>query len=135
MGLRLGIDVSAPAESAWAVLVELDGWPEWGPSVSAARLDDDSRRLSPGATGSIRTPVGAWLRFEVTEWRDAGPCRSWSWWVAGVPATTHRVTATGPSRCRVEMDVPWWAPAYLAVVAVALRRIRRLAEDRRVADP
>jgi hypothetical protein len=47
-----------------------------------------------------------------------------------VHATEHSVTATGPSRCRVEMSVPWWAPAYLGVVAVALRRIRRRAEER-----
>jgi hypothetical protein len=49
--------------------------------------------------------------------------------VAGVPATEHAVTAIGPSRCRVEMSVPLWAPAYLGVVRVALARIRRRVED------
>src|SRR4051812_37456999 len=34
----LGIDVAAPAEVAWAELVELDAWPHWGPSIRSARL-------------------------------------------------------------------------------------------------
>ena len=128
MGARLGTDVAAPAELAWAELVELDSWPRWGPTVRSARLDDGTRRLTAGATGSVQTSVGLWLPFRVDEWTDEEPRRSWSWSVAGVPATEHSVTGTGPFRCRVEMSVPWWAPAYLGVVAVALRRIRERAE-------
>jgi hypothetical protein len=104
----LGIDVAASSERAWRELVELDRWPEWGPTVRAARLDDGSRRLHAGATGSVQTTPGLWLPFRVDEWVDAGPRRVWS--------------------CRVEMSVPWWAPAYLGVVALALRNIRRRAE-------
>jgi Polyketide cyclase / dehydrase and lipid transport len=125
----LGIDVAAPSELAWRELVELARWPEWGPTVRAARLDDGSERLYAGATGSVQTAPGIWLPFRVDEWTEAGPRRVWSWRVAGVPATEHWVTTTGPSSCRVGMSVPWWAPAYLGVVAIALRNIRRRAED------
>ncbi len=126
----LGIDVAASSERAWQELVELDRWPEWGPTVRGARLDDGARRLHSGATGSVQTTPGLWLTFVVDEWVDAGPRRVWSWSVAGVHATEHSVSARGPTRCRVEMSVPWWAPAYLGVVALALRNIRRLAEAR-----
>ncbi|MFN8195907.1 MAG: SRPBCC family protein [Nocardioidaceae bacterium] len=128
MGPRLGIDIAGGAERAWLELVDLDRWPAWGPSVRAARLDDGTRRLKAGATGSVRTPVGAWVGFRVTDWHDTGSRRSWSWEVLGVPATAHTVTATGPGRCRVEIAVPWWAPAYLPVVGVGLRRIRARVE-------
>lgn len=124
----LGTDVSAPAERAWHELVELGCWPHWGPSVRSARLDDGTGRLHDGATGSVQTSVGLWLPFEVDGWRDDGPVWSWSWRVAGVPATTHAVTTLGPTRCRVEMSVPLWAPAYLGVIALALPRVKRRAE-------
>lgn len=130
MAPSLGIDVSAPSEYAWHELVELSCWPYWGPTVRCARLDDGAGRLSGEATGSVQTSAGVWLRFRVEDWFDDGSTRSWSWRVAGVPATGHSVIATGPSRCRVEMSVPRWAPAYLGVVALALPRIRRRAEQR-----
>ena len=124
----LGTDVDAPSEAAWQELTQLRNWPHWGPTVRAARLDDGGERVSAGATGSVQTPLGVWLPFRVEEYDDGDPRRSWSWRVAGVPATTHTVVALGPSRCRVEMSVPWLAPAYLGVVALALGRIRRRVE-------
>lgn len=126
--LHLGVGVSAPAERVWDELVELDRWPHWGPTVRSARLDDDARRLSDGATGSVQTAAGVWLPFAVDVWEETDARRAWSWRVAGVPATAHAVTATGPATCRLEMSAPWWAPAYLAVLAVAVRRIRQRAE-------
>lgn len=124
----LGTDVAAPSELAWRELVRPGSWPCWGPTVRAARLDDGGEELSAGATGSVQTPLGVWLPFRVDHWQDAEPRRSWSWRVAGVPATTHTVVSRGPSACRVEVSVPWLAPAYLGVVALALRRIRRRVE-------
>src|SRR5690242_20393506 len=107
------IDVAAPGELVWEELVDLSCWPSWGPTVRSARLDEGSTRLRPGATGSVDTAVGLRLPFEVAEWCDDAPRRSWSWRVAGVHATEHAVVDTGPSRCRVQMSVPWWASAYL----------------------
>ena len=123
---RLGIDLDAPGDRAWEQLVDLRCWPGWGPSVRAARLTDGSRVLTAGARGAVRTPVGVWLPFRVEGWREDEARRSWSWRVAGAPATEHTVLDRGPGRCRVEMSVPWWGAPYLGVVAVALRRIRRL---------
>jgi hypothetical protein len=127
---RLSTEVAAPADRVWDELVELDRWPAWGPTVRAARLDDGSRRLHRSASGAVQTTVGVWLPFQVDDWHDDGVRRAWSWRVAGVAATTHAVTAVDAERCRVEMTVPWWAPGYLGVVGLALRRIRRRAETR-----
>ena len=126
----LGIDVAAPSELAWQELIQLGNWPHWGPTVRAAQLSDGGARLFDGATGSVQTPVGLWVPFRVDQWRDSGSHRMWSWRVAGVHATAHSVLTLGDSRCRVEMSVPWVAPAYLGVVALALKRIRRRVEDK-----
>jgi hypothetical protein len=112
--------VDAPA--AWRVLTDLAVWPQWGPTVSGAELADPGP-LRLGSRGKVWTPVGVALPFEITEFDDG---RSWAWKVAGVPATRHSVTPL-PGGCRVSFGVPIWAPVYLTVCAVALKRIERLA--------
>jgi len=109
--------IAAAPEAVWAVLVDLDAWPVWGPTVSGAELDDQV--LALGATGRGFTPVGIGLPFTITEFE---PGRRWAWSVAGIPATTHGVEPI-TAGCRVSMGAPLWAPAYLPVLALALRRI------------
>ena len=114
--------MTAPPEAAWRVLADVDAWPQWGPTVRRAELTvPGSLRL--GSRGKVWTPVGVALPFEITEFDDG---HAWAWKVAGVPATRHEVRPLAGG-CRVSFGVPTWAPAYLAVCAVALKRIDDLA--------
>jgi hypothetical protein len=113
--------IDAHADIVWRILTDLDAWPVWGPTVARADMDGDQLRL--GARGRVWTPVGVPLPFEITDF-EAG--RSWAWKVAGVPATHHGVEPAGHG-ARVWMSAPVWAPAYLPVLAVAVRRIDGLA--------
>ena len=115
--------IPVPPATAWRLLVEVEQWPRWGPSVRRAELDDGGSELSAGARGTVWTAVGVPLRFSVT---DFDPGRRWAWAGAGMQATGHEVSAA-PGGCRVRFDVPWWAAAYLPVCAVALARIEALA--------
>jgi len=124
------VNVAAPADDVWALVTDTRSWPQWGPTVTDVRLDDAITRIHAGSTGAVRTPVGLWAPFAVTSWRAEGDKRSWSWRVAGIAATSHQVETLGADRCAVRFGVPLWAPAYLPVVEVGLRRLRRLAEDR-----
>lgn len=117
--------INAPVETVWDMLTMLEEWPKWGLTVSAAELFGLGP-LTLGSQGKVWTAVGVALPFEITEFE---PGRRWGWSVAGVPATKHGVDPTG-GRCRVWMSSPMWAPAYLPVLAVALRRIDRLATRR-----
>jgi hypothetical protein len=74
----------------------------------------------------VRTPLGLWVPFEVTDLTELTDLHEWSWTVGGVPATTHRVRPGGTD-CVVELGAPWWAPAYLPVLEVATRRLAALA--------
>ncbi|MCV7432616.1 SRPBCC family protein [Mycolicibacterium bacteremicum] len=114
-------DVAAPADTVWRILTDLDAWPQWGPTVSRGELDGTAFLL--GATGRVWTPVGVPLPFVVSEF---DPEHSWGWDVAGVPATRHGVEPRGDG-CQVWMTAPWWAPAYLPVLEIAVRRIERMA--------
>jgi hypothetical protein len=117
--------IAAPSTAAWDVLVDLDAWPIWGPKVSGARLDPPHTELALHATGTVRTSVGFSVPFVITEF---DPGRHWAWRVAGIPATHHRVESVGDG-ARVSMAVPSWAGPYLAVCALALRRIDAMLTD------
>lgn len=116
--------VAAPPDRVWSLLVDVAQWPRWGPTVADAEVTGASTDglIGAGSRGRVRTAAGFWLPFEVTSFE---PGRQWSWRVAGVPATTHRVRPVDGG-CEVSFAVPLWAPAYLAVCAVALRRIEAL---------
>lgn len=120
--LRTTVEVSAPASAVWQLLVDTHAWPKWGPSVRA--VDYPTRFIGPGGTGRVQSTIGLWLPFQITEWEEA---TAWSWRVAGIPATGHRVYSLNPIRCRLTFSVPSWAPFYLPVCASAIRRIQRLA--------
>jgi hypothetical protein len=134
MDMRLGfrhhmptveLSISATPEAAWEVLIDLQDWPRWGPTVSGAELDGPGP-LQLGSRGKVWTPVGLPLPFEINEF-VAG--RVWAWRVAGVSATRHEVIPTRGG-CRLSFGVPVWAPAYLSIMAIALPRIERLAIER-----
>jgi uncharacterized protein YndB with AHSA1/START domain len=123
MGPSVSREIASPPETVWRLLTHVEQWPRWGPTVAGASVPGGVIAL--GARGTVRTSVGVSLPFEITE-LDAG--RSWAWSVAGVPATRHRVTPTAGG-CVVTFEVPWWAPGYLVVCALALRRIDRMASS------
>lgn len=117
--------IQAPADAVWNVLTDLDDWPRWGPTVQRGELDDGAV-LTLGSRGRVWTPVGVPLPFTITEFV---PGVSWAWAVAGVPATRHGVDPE-EGGCRAWMSAPTWAPAYLPVLAIALRRIEGIARSK-----
>lgn len=120
-------DVDASREVAWDLLTDTTRWPDWGPSVRA--VECDQRFIQPGTTGRVRLPGGVWLPFEIA---TCGGYR-WTWQVASVPATGHRVDppadGTGEERCRVVFEIPLLAAGYAPVCMRALGRIASLLED------
>jgi hypothetical protein len=113
--------IQAPAERVWDCLVDTTRWPDWGPSVSA--VDCSDRHVKAGSTGRVRTLVGLWLPFAITQFEES---RFWSWRIAGIPATGHRVTPIDVDSCQLSFEVPRLAAPYARVCAIALRRIERI---------
>lgn len=98
-------DVGSSADSVWRVLTDLEAWPRWGPTVSRAEIDGGAFEL-----GASELEQG----------------RCWGWRVAGVPATRHGVRPREHGST-VWMSAPVWAPGYLPVLAIALRRIETMS--------
>jgi uncharacterized protein YndB with AHSA1/START domain len=111
--------IATPPSVVWKLLVDLDAWPRWGPTIRRARLDEPHTELGLHATGSVQTSLLVAVPFVVTEFE---PGRQWAWKVAGVPATRHRVDPVGDGAL-VSISVPWWAAPYLTVCSIALRRM------------
>ena len=117
--------IAAPGPVVWRLLVDVREWPAWGPSVRRAVLDDGESVLREGATGTVLTAAGISLPFRITEFIDQS---RWSWTVAGVRATGHRLIPTEQG-CRVRFDVPWWATPYLPVCALGLDRLAKASQS------
>jgi hypothetical protein len=114
--------VDAPADEAWDLLTDTTRWAEWGPSVAA--VDCPTRFIEAGTRGRIRVAgVGLWVPFEVDSY--AIEEKRWTWRVARVPATGHRVDSLG-RQCRVTFEVPVLAAGYVPVCRRALDRIASL---------
>ena len=121
--LGVALEIEAPAPVVWDLLTDFDRWPDWGPSIRRVTVGDG--RVQAGVTGRVQTIVGVWVPFEITR---VEPGRSWTWRVAGIPATRHCVSAVGPDRCRAWFTVAWPLAPYLVVMRLALGRLERMAE-------
>jgi len=121
-GRRLVVDrfVAADRDAVWELLRDTRRWPEWGPSVSDVRSTD--RLIQAGTTGEVQVAGGPWVPFEISTCADY----RWTWRVAKIPATGHRVDPA-PGGCRVVFEIPLLAAGYAVVCERALRRIERLA--------
>lgn len=123
MSFSTKAEIAAPAARVWSILIDTSLWPVWGPSLRG--VAGAGRFIDAATEGRLQTAFGIWLSFEIDHFEDG---RYWSWRVAGVPATGHRVEPLGRNRCRLRFEVPTLAAPYLAVCRVACRRIRAMAE-------
>lgn len=121
-GYRLLVwrSVDAPAERVWDIFRDTARWSAWGPSLTAVEASD--RHIVSGTTGRVRTVFGVWLPFTV----QTVTATRWTWTVAGIPATGHRVEARDAG-CRAGFEVPLIVAPYVLVCWLALRAIEDLA--------
>jgi hypothetical protein len=107
----------------WELLTDTTTWPQWGPSVRAVECRE--RFIRQGTSGRIKTPLGIWLPFSIAGYEEG---RFWSWSVAGIPATGHRVEPQEDGFCQLTFEVPVLAAPYAYVCKIALDRIAEMLE-------
>ncbi len=107
-------------EKLWDVLTDTRRWTEWGPTVKAVR--SDTRYIQAGTKGYVKTTLGFWAPFVVTEWVEG---QYWAWHVFNIRATGHRIETIDTTSCRLVFEVPLWAAPYAMVCKLAAHRIAR----------
>lgn len=104
----VAVDINAPMERVWAVMWDIERWPEWTPSIrSIERLDQGP--LSVGSRVRIRQPKVLPAVWRVT---DVDPGRRFTWVTRspGVAATaTHRIEPAAAG-ARVTLSVHFSGP-------------------------
>ncbi len=98
------IDIQAPPERVWEILVDVERWPEWTPTVISVQRDG-SGGLSVGSRAYVRQPKLRPAWWEVTELEPPG---SFTWFSRspGVRVTAgHIVEAVnGGSRLTLSLE-------------------------------
>ena len=103
MEQHTSVDVDAPAARVWAVLCDVERWPEWTASFRSVTLLDPA--LGVGArvrADQPRIPATVWTVTHLSEGRE------FSWETRGPGLRTtgrHVVEGTGDARCRVTLSI------------------------------
>ena len=105
----------------WDLITDTTQWPRWGPTVK--RVQFPERFIRKGSSGQVLTAFGIWLPFVIDEYEHAS---FWSWKVATIKATGHRVQASETGGCYLWFEVPMVAAPYALVCQMALGRIKSL---------
>ena len=94
MQLDASVEIAAPPAKVWAVMVDVERWPEWTASMrSVVRLDAGPLRV--GSLARIRQPRLPAMVWRVTDFQRG---RWFTWETKGVGATTvagHGVVGKG----------------------------------------
>ena len=118
--LRTEIDISAPADRVWTVMIDVERWHEWTASIERITLLDQ-HPLSVGARVRIRQPKFPALVWTVTR-IEPGRLFVWESRNPGVTVTgTHSVQPIGAgTRATLQLD---YAGPFGGVLATLTRTI------------
>jgi uncharacterized membrane protein len=103
------IEIPAPPSRVWAVMSDIERWPEWTPSItSVQRLDDGPIRI--GSRARVKQPKLASSVFEIIAWN---PERGFDW-VTKSPGIKglgrHLIAPTAGGGSRVTLSVTFSGP-------------------------
>ena len=95
-----------PADVLWAVLSDLRGWPDWLPTVEAARPLDLARPDGPDAAYVLEQPGLPRATWTVTDWQ---PGRSFTWESRspGIVSTGIHELLPGPDGTTIRLALVW----------------------------
>ncbi len=86
----ISVEITAPCEQVWAVLADLERWPQWTPSVTSIELLEPGP-LRVGTRARVAQPKLSPAVWEVTEAKE-GRSFTWVTWHPGVRVTgLHRL--------------------------------------------
>jgi uncharacterized membrane protein len=76
MDFDVTVGIEASPERIWDILMDVETWPSWTPSMSSVKRLDSGGRLAVGSSARIRQPRLGSMLWRVTELTEG---RSFSW--------------------------------------------------------
>ena len=127
MEVKYSVDIEAPPERVWDVMIDVSRWPEWTKSVSKVTVlgGGPLRRDSRVRISQPRLPSADWkvTRFE--------PGREFVW-QTGTPlfksVATHTIEPSG-EESRVTLSASWSGPLASAAGRLFLGRAQSYVEE------
>ena len=127
MQFERAVQIDAPAENVWSVLVDVANWPSWNQSVREVELLDGSE-VSMGSRFKVSQPRMRPLLWKVTKLE---PGRSFSW-SASEPGIIidgdHEIAADRPDGVTVTLRVVQRGPMTWLVDLLTGPRSRRYVQ-------
>jgi uncharacterized membrane protein len=116
MRFEHSIDINAPQARAWAVVSDVERWPQRTASITSVQLLNNPP-FGLGSEVRIRQPKLPSATWTVTEYHAVWLFK----WVNQSPllttTATHRVLSTGDNSCRLTLTLDWGGPArFLALL-------------------
>lgn len=97
------IDIAAPPATVWAVMIDVERWPEWTDSIAAVERRDGGP-LASGSRVVIRQPKLPPATWQVTE-VEHGRGFTWISRVPGLLVTARHEIAAAGSGSRVTLSI------------------------------
>lgn len=117
------ISIAAPPERVWAVMTDVERWPEWTATVAAAKRLDDGV-FGVGSKARLKQPRVPTMTWTVSALEEG---RSFEW-TAGAPGVRsvagHRVLQEGTGSL-----VTLWVEQQGLVVKLMSGRFAKMAEE------
>ena len=102
MNYERTIEIDTDAAAVWAVMEDVDHWPDWTPTIKSVALSS-GRVVGPGSTALIRQPALPPATWQVTAY-EPGRSFTWETKVRGVKMTGgHTVVPLAGGRSRVTL--------------------------------
>jgi uncharacterized membrane protein len=135
LDFRIAVDINAPSDRVWAVMRDVESWPEWTPTVKKIRrLDKGS--LAVGSRVIIWQPKLLPAKWKVTELDDSRKSFTWETRGPGMRLKAQHWVEVAGSTTRATLSIQFLGPLgplfawltrklndrYLAIEARGLRQ-------------
>jgi uncharacterized protein YndB with AHSA1/START domain len=117
------VDIKAPAEHVWAILLDVESWPEWTPSMSRV-VREGRGEFGVGSRARVTQPRIGTATWQVTD-LEPGNAYSWESRRPGLTTSAHHTVTPQPGGCTVRLEVRQRGLLALLVGALTANLTRR----------
>ena len=123
-----GIDISAPPSRVWQLIMDVESWPQWSPSMTdIKRLD--SGPFGPGSQARVKQPGLPVLVWQVTDLAEDAEF-TWVTRTPGVATSARHQVSEIAGGTRLTLTLTWSGPFSGLTSALVRKRARQaLAQE------